>query len=187
MVRELNMDTQRQNFWKESIHKEANVRLAWHMRFSKEFADQTVQTKKQKAKGFVPKFNATEVEIIKMKGKNGDCKDTKRGDKTPALNEKLNLVEMRPVSPRTRNLLYKGFSALGEGRYAYLQERKQKKPEMKYEFPITSGWEYGWKITDSMKKSTTKAAEFGRTRIVRDSFYRRNGVIPHDGILSSFQ
>jgi len=188
MVRELNMDTQRQNFWKESIHKEANVRLAWHMRFSKEFADQPVQQKSEKVKGRVPKIKIVDPQLIQTNAIKESVKTrVKHGEPSYQSNEITKVVEMRPVSARTRNLLYKGFSALGEGRYAYLQERKQKKPEMKYEFPITSGWEYGWNITDAMKRSTTKAAEFGRTRIVRDSFYRRNGVIPHDGILSSFQ
>lgn len=196
MVRELNMDTQRQNFWKESIDKEATVRLAWHMRFSKEFADGSLRTTSKTRKGEIsPKLISVKLPTrnerhhkAKFKPKNITTKkekvktDTNKDDITlPAL------VEMRPVSGQTRNLLYKGFSALGEGRYAYLQARKQKKPENKYEFPITSGWEYGWKITDAMKRSSTKAAEFGRTRIVKDSFYRRNGVIPQDIDLSSFQ
>ena len=188
MVRELNMDTQRQNFWKESIHKEANVRLAWHMRFSKEFANQTVQQRPKKAKGFVPKIKTMDTQLLHANNAEDKVNiEIQQVDPTHVTSAPTKVVEMRPVSSRTRNLLYKGFSALGEGRYAYLQARKQKKPEMKYEFPITSGWEYGWNITDAMKRSTTKAAEFGRTRIVRDSFYRRNGVIPHDGIISSFQ
>ena len=181
------MDTQRQNFWKESIHKEANVRLAWHMRFSKEFADQTVQIQPKVKKRIVPKIKMDPQLITLKKDDPSVQAKQKPGAQQLLSRDTAKIVEMRPVSARTRNLLYKGFSALGEGRYAYLQERKQKKPEMKYDFPITSGWEYGWNITDTMKRSSTKAAEFGRTRIVRDSFYRRNGVIPHDGILSSFQ
>ena len=194
MVRELNMDTQRQNFWKESIHKEATVRLAWHMRFSKEFASEqlfpTVDRTSKNGKTIVPKLVQAEVDMppvsyAKKKMKNEIILPNTRGLDP---NESLPLlVEMRPVSSKTRKLLYKGFSALGEGRYAYLQRRKEKKPEQKYEFPITSGWEYGWKITDAMKRSSGKPAEFGRTRIVKDSFYRRNGVIPQDVELSSFQ
>ena len=179
MVRELNMDTQRQNFWKESIHKEATVRLAWHMRFSKEFADKKLfEVTPRKVKPLATKPVKVDVKSVNNFAK----KSTKSllpditATSQPAV---LLLDEMRPVSVKTRKLLYKGFSALGEGRYAYLQERKQKKPEQKYEFPITSGWEYGWKITDAMKRSATKPAEFGRTRIVRDSFYRSNGVLPH--------
>lgn len=186
MVRELNMDTQRQNFWKESIHKEAAVRLAWHMRFSKDFSEESKYIKSpppKKEKTFFPKIPT--VEQRKTKSKGFQLQPIKLI--TDNCDENTLLIEMRPVSSKTRNLLYKGFSALGEGRYAYLQARKERKPEQKYEFPITSGWEYGWKITDAMKSSSTKPAEFGRTRIVKDSFYRNNGVAPHDEVLSCFQ
>jgi len=186
MVRELNMDTQRQNFWKESIDKEAAVRLAWHMQFSKEFANKSLPLRKKKAVNFLPKISAANSQLVKSNSNDArkvKCKTFPANFKPTATGEEETttlLIEMRPVTPITKNLLYKGFSALGEGRYAYLQERKKKKPEQKYEFPITNGWEYGWKITDAMKHSTSKPAEFGRTRIVKDSFYRNNGVDPHD-------
>ena len=182
------MDTQRQNFWKESINKEATVRLLWHMKFSKEFAKSSFQPKPRK-EGFLPKPLLT-LDPLKIpqstksrtSSKKGQT-DTGNAEPPPKENmDALMLVEMRPVTPKTRSLLYKGFSALGEGRYAYLQARKQKKPEQKYEFPITSGWEYGWKITDAMKNSSTRPAEFGRTRIVKDSFYRTNGVLPQENL-----
>ena len=191
MVRELNMDTQRQNFWKESIDKEATVRLAWHMQFSKEFANKSIPLRKKKVDSFLPKIGAAQLVTansnnarkIKYKATlpaNFSPTKAKGDEETTTL-----LIEMRPVTPLTKSMLYKGFSALGEGRYAYLQERKKKKPEQKYKFPITNGWEYGWKITDAMKNSTSKPAEFGRTRIVKDSFYRNNGVAPHDDELLS--
>ena len=189
MVRELNMDTQRQNFWKESIDKEASVRLAWHVQFSKDLSSQSaIQMKNihpKKKETLFPKIG-TQNTLIQSNLNEQKLKMAKQMDKSttkPTL-----LVEMHPVTPRTKKLLYKGFSALGEGRYAYLQERKKKKPEQKYEFPITNAWEYGWKITEAMKQSLSKPAEFGRTRIVKDSFYRNNGVDPHDGnLLSCFQ
>lgn len=84
------------------------------------------------------------------------------------------LVEMRTVTPHIREQLYKGFSKEGTGRYAYLQTRKIKKPEDKYDFPITSSWEYGWKLDDVVKEF--RAPAFGRSRIVKDSFYRTNGI-----------
>ena len=84
------------------------------------------------------------------------------------------LVEMRQVTPAIKSQLYKGFSKEGTGRYAYLQIRKLKKPEDKYDFPITSSWEYGWKLDDVVKEF--RAPAFGRSRIVKDSFYRTNGI-----------
>lgn len=202
MVRELNMDTQRQNFWKESIDKEASVRLAWHVQFSKDLSSQSaiqMKSKQPKKNGtFLPKIGTQNSKMITSNLEKQKIKMAcSRSDKTQYKGQVTDksasepttlLIEMRPVTPGTKKLLYKGFSALGEGRYAYLQERKKKKPEQKYEFPITNGWEYGWKITEAMKKSLSKPAEFGRTRIVKDSFYRNNGVSPHDGdLLSCFQ
>ena len=184
MARELNMDTQRQNFWKESIHKEATVRLSWHMKFSKEFArDHSVKKLKSPdplAMLVKPTGNINIKQSVNVNPKQSKQPTVSQIKDLKAKPRATNLTEMRPVTPATKLLLYKGFSALGEGRYQYLQQRKQKKPEQKYEFPITSGWEYGWKITTSMKNSSTRPAEFGRTRIVRDSFYRTNGVLPID-------
>lgn len=181
MVRELNMDTQRQNFWKESIHKEATVRLLWHMKFSKEFArNHSLQEKERKKQSEISWSKTVPVSTLNLERYPKKKKSTKSPDKYEDNKEFLSSKgnDMRPVTPSTRELLFKGFSALGEGRYQYLQKRKQKKPEQKYEFPVTSGWEYGWKVTTSMKNSSIRPAEFGRTRIVKDSFYRTNGVLP---------
>ena len=183
------MDTQRQNFWKESIHKEATVRLLWHMKFSKEFARDHNFLNQKKSKLAPLKVATISTSPIntfnlerypKVKAAKAEVFSSTNEDKL----QHKSVSEMRPVTPSTRDLLFKGFSALGEGRYQYLQKRKQKKPEQKYEFPITSGWEYGWKVTTSMKNSSTRPAEFGRTRIVKDSFYRTNGVLPMETITS---
>ena len=184
MVRELNMDTQRQNFWKESINKEANVRLLWHTRYSKEFAERSFAVKPQKKEGMVfkSKEQALGSKTVGKDEKKATGKAKKPGENkaaaagTTAEPESL-LIEMRPVSSDTRSLLYKGFSALGKGRYAYLQQRRLKKPEEKYEFPITSAWEIGWKINDCVKPVKP---QFGQSREIRDSFYRSNGIFYTD-------
>jgi len=180
MVRELNMDTQRQNFWKESIDKEAYVRLAWHTKYSKEFARDaavaSMGSQSRKQEGL--KINALNAFKQEMEGK-----EKEEAEKTSQkkLEEKAKtdpdalLVEMRPVSSGTRKLLYDGFSALGGGRYAYLQQRKLKAPEVKYEFPITSSWEIGWRLQDCVKQQ--RSPSFGRTRVIRDTFYRPNGIL----------
>ena len=169
------MDTQRQNFWKESIDKEAQVRLDWHVRFSKEFANKSAPARPRKqTQALIPvpnlaatttnRFNKVVPTTISSPSKQTEA----------AASESL--VEMRPASAKTKALLYKGFSALGEGRHLYLKHRNQQKPEAKYEYPMTSTWEYGWKIGEVAKM---KPSEFGRTRIVKDSFYRHNGVFGH--------
>ncbi|XP_071961659.1 protein SPMIP1-like [Antedon mediterranea] len=178
MVREL-FDVQRQNFWTESIHKEAYTRLAWHEKYSKEFARESREGQgvaRKRRPNMVPKVHAipelnTKTKVDKEKAKKKEKPDLAAlgGDNPDAL-----LVEMRPVSRDVKDQLYKGFSKEGTGRYAYLQIRKIKKPEDKYEFPLTSAWEYGWKLDDVVKEF--RAPQWGRSRIVKDSFYRRNGI-----------
>ncbi|XP_070559831.1 protein SPMIP1-like [Ptychodera flava] len=180
MVREL-MDTQRQNFWKESIEKEAYVRLAWHEKYSKEFAKESRDDiRRKKRPDMVPKpvMTLKLPQIERSKKEDKAKKEAEAKASFAALASKdpnALLVEMRPASSGTKALLYKGFSKLGEGRYAYLQQRKLKKPEVKYEFPITNSWEYGWRLGDVVTEM--KAPQFGRNRIVKDSFYRTNGIL----------
>ena len=180
MVREL-MDTQRQNFWKESIQKEAYVRLAWHEKYSKGFTTESAkEIRRKKRPDMVPKpvktFKLPQIERSKKDDKAKKEAEAKASFAALAQTDpNALLVEMRPASSGTKALLYKGFSKLGEGRYAYLQQRKLKKPEDKYEFPITNSWEYGWRLDDVVKEM--RAPHFGRSRIVRDSFYRTNGIL----------
>ncbi|XP_066283761.1 protein SPMIP1-like [Branchiostoma lanceolatum] len=181
MVRELNMDTQRQNFWKESIKKEAYVRLHWLEKYNKDFnraRSSLNRPRREVAPPVVPKSQSASLPAIKRQGpwygkkkeKASDFLLEKEGDPNALL------VEMRPVSSQTRKLLYDGFSKEGTGRYQYLAVRKLQKPEVKYEFPLTSAWEYGWKLNEVV--SEMKAPHFGRSRIVQDTFYRNKGIIP---------
>ena len=188
------MDTQQQNFWIESINKEAAVRFAWQLRYSKQFAKDAASTQKGsnvKEKGLHIKSNISETikrmeESAKKReeerkkdvaGKRSPpAEDSAMGEsQDPKKEEKYPLRDMRPSSPNTRALLYNGISAHGEGRFAYLKKRALLAPEEKYEFPILSSCEYGWKILQLSKNS--KPSEYGRTCIVRDTFYRNSGII----------
>ena len=178
MVRELNMDTQRQNFWKESIRKEAMVRLAWQTQYSKEFARTGGfgKSRAKKASIDVEPVMQNLQEKLEMKLNELPDAETQRRPATtkPASQPKIYLKEMRPASKRTVGLLYEGFSADGGGRYAYLEKRKTVIPENKYAFPITSSFEYGWKNKDAMKGM--KPAQFSRSCTIKEEFYRPNGI-----------
>ena len=79
---------------------------------------------------------------------------------------------MRPPSPSAQSVLYNGISAHGEGRYAYLKKRKTLTPVQKYEFPLLSSYQYGWKI---MEYANPKPSPHARVYI--DSlFYRKRGI-----------
>ncbi|XP_071494707.1 protein SPMIP1-like [Diadema setosum] len=185
MPREL-FDVQRQNFWTESIHKEAYTRLAWHEKYSKEFARESREggqaaIARKKRPDMVPKVKLIPVQALKTKKAPAKTDVSKAQEESKqkfaelaGKNPDALLVEMRPATPKVRAQLYEGFSKEGTGRYAYLQIRKLKKPECKYEVPLTSSWEYGWRLDDVVKEF--KAPSFGRSRIVKDSFYRTNGI-----------
>ncbi|KAJ0049966.1 hypothetical protein NL108_014295, partial [Boleophthalmus pectinirostris] len=53
---------------------------------------------------------------------------------------------MRPASPQTRQSLYQDSSHQGRGRSQYLRRRGQMLPEQKFDFPLVSSWEYGWRL-----------------------------------------
>ena len=81
---------------------------------------------------------------------------------------------MRPPTVGTRALLYEGISAQGQGRKAYLAKRKALGPDQKYEVPLMTSAEYGWKVMEytDLKKST-----FACKNTIENSFYRTSGII----------
>ncbi|XP_026750094.2 uncharacterized protein LOC113510758 [Galleria mellonella] len=54
---------------------------------------------------------------------------------------------MRPIDPKQKKVIYKDIPVFG--RNAYLKSRSRIPPEQKYYFIECSGWEYGWRLTDS--------------------------------------
>lgn len=179
------MDTQLQNFWVESINKEASLRFAWHLRYSKKFAKDAVHSEaaanRPRRKKEAINSNVSE-RIRQLEGgrpqrrRQSTTSSAKTG-KDPRLVQSdgaVSMKDMRPASTNTRSLLYNGISAHGEGRYAYLKKRRSLVPERKYEFPILSSCQYGWKIMDF---ANPKPSAHARTCVIRDSFYRNSGII----------
>jgi len=82
--------------------------------------------------------------------------------------------DMNEVDKYTRSKIYDGKGADGKGRRTYLNLRNNVRPETKYNYPILSSWEYGWRLGDVIKIEDLKNPEFGRSRIVADTFYRNN-------------
>ena len=174
----LSMDTQLQNFWVENINKEASLRFAWHLRYSKEFAKNAIKAKPGKTKktGIQSSVSERIKRIESEKGRSLTADGSVR-EKDPRLTKSdgaLSMRDMRPPSKNTRGLLYNGISAHGEGRYAYLKKRRTLIPEEKYEFPILSSCQYGWKI---MECSNPKSSQHARTCVIKDTFYRNSGII----------
>lgn len=188
------MDTQLQNFWKENINKEAALRFSWHLRYSRQFSKELrnkaaksagaekPDAKKAARQSSVPNGNTVADRIRRLESEK-QRRDAKTGDKgrdtvneDPRLTQSdgaLSLRDMRPPTASTRQLLYNGISAHGDGRYAYLRKRKTLTPEEKYDFPILSSCQYGWKIRDFTQP---KSSPHARVCVIKDSFYRNSGI-----------
>lgn len=61
-----------------------------------------------------------------------------------------------------------------DGRLNYLKERVKLIPELRYYFPETSSFRYGWNMWDCSK--TMPKTSYGRQQVIKNSFYRRRGV-----------
>ena len=197
------MDTQLQNFWKESINKEGALRFSWHLRYSRQFSKSgkkvtkptSAGTKSQQPDGkkratrhsSVPNGNTVAERIRRLQTDMKQRRDakTEKEDKhksgvtDPRLTQSdgarpISLRDMRPPTAGTRQLLYNGISAHGDGRYAYLRKRKTLTPEEKYDYPILSSCQYGWKIRDF---GQAKSSPHARVCVIKDSFYRNSGII----------
>lgn len=140
MSRQLNMDTLRQNFWKEEYLREKMFRCEWHRKYGS-----TVKAKqKAKAAARLPLALPT----LHPKAPLSPPPAPKAvPSKTPGPPLETPIQsEMYPVLPATRALLYEGISHDFQGRYRYLNTRKLDVPETRYLFPITTNFIYGWQL-----------------------------------------
>ena len=186
----VSMDTRLQNFWKESINKEASVRFAWQLKYSKEFAKQAYKkppNNNSNKSGMMSLNTNLNEKIRRMEEENkrahsrlmalmGSAAVGKKGkplDDLDRLRALMPAQDMRPSSTNTRALLYNGISAHEEGRYAYLKKRNTVSPEKKFEFPILTSCQYGWKILNFTER---QRSPFARMSVIRDSFYRNSGI-----------
>ncbi|XP_032895238.1 protein ATP6V1FNB [Amblyraja radiata] len=170
------MDTQVQNFWKESITKEDLLRMCWLRQFKGNLSqppEREIVRKKIPTLPHIPLQTQEPKAQEKVAAQSAKEKCKKPAAEKKPANESLS--DMRPVSPEVRELLYDGFSKEDKGRYLYLKARKKKGPSEKYEYPLTSSWNYGWKIEEDVEY---KKPNFGRTALVETAFYRRNGIFP---------
>ena len=167
-MRELNLDTQRQNFWRDAIIKETSVRLDWLSKHEKD----TYHELKTQALEANKDANENEISDKNSAASQNDSETSKPDFETR--NDEEKMKQMRPVDSNTRRLLYDGFSKEGKGRYQYLQSRTiNNKPEQKYDYPHISQWEYGWKQDEQVE---LRPPMHGRNRVVRDTFFRTRGI-----------
>ncbi|KAK1161564.1 protein ATP6V1FNB [Acipenser oxyrinchus oxyrinchus] len=161
------LTTQKQNCYRELIEKEAYTRLAWKAKYGQEYSrGPSLRGLKASA---VPKLPAPRTVLppvmCTMKPEELAVAQTAETGLQP---------DMRPVTPQIRSTLYQGFSKEGKGRNLYLQQRSQKSPDEKFQHPVLSSWEYGWRLGELVKE--VKKPVYGRSGLVKDTFYARNGI-----------
>ncbi|XP_036595570.1 protein ATP6V1FNB [Trichosurus vulpecula] len=195
------LSTRNQACWTELIEKEAYSRAHWRLKFAHKYPRVPGPRKKLQVPFLspapdpcpLPPISPSRMECSEKRtspegaGVQSLQEGDKKGQMEDAMAEPL-LPEMRPATPKTGQLLYQGISQEGKGRLLYLQARWQQKPEDKFRYPVLSSWDYGWGIGDgislypkcfeicwdSMKEA--KAPVHARSRLIRDTFYFRNGV-----------
>lgn len=180
MSRTVPLDTGFQKFLEESYNKERDTRLNWHRKSKEEAKIESTQFAvfKKKIEDACPKPSDAFIGLEDVKPKSFHKR--KSGSITAispvsSQGSKLNF-DMKPAESKVKIKLYDGFSKEGKGRYQYLLERYNKKPESKFQFPVLSSWDYGWKIGHLTSRGNVQKSQYARTRIVADTFYTRNGI-----------
>ncbi|TRY66786.1 hypothetical protein DNTS_009578 [Danionella cerebrum] len=173
------LTTNEQNFYRELILKEAYTRLAWKMKFNQEHPSSSIATKPKTIRSLKPPVvvdgNLTLPPVVqKPRVPRAHAQTQAQAQERQPLNGGGAPLIMRPPSPQSRAALFQGVSNEGKGRLLYLRKRAQKDPEEKFEHPILSSWEYGWRQGDFEIDCRTPAN--GRSGIVRSTFYARNGI-----------
>ncbi|KAK6174978.1 hypothetical protein SNE40_013525 [Patella caerulea] len=178
-ARNPNFSTQYQNFLTESFNKERDSRLAW---FFNRSASDVAKPKQMEVfrRKIEERSKPSEALMERLPAITAEQKFNKKKstqiDTLGQRSEFITVENMRAVTPQTQSKLYDGFTKEGKGRYQYLQDRYSKIPEVKFQYPLLSSWDYGWRLSDVVKKEDIKKPAHGRTRIVADTFYTRNGV-----------
>ena len=189
MSRNFPGNSQMQKFWEENYDKERDARIAWFQRLKTDpdikTGSQQLEVFKKRIEAGCPKPTESLLQLRKsLKEKNHHKQKVTYDGNLAGFRSNLKhvdskmLIRMYPVKDdETKSLLYDGFTKEGKGRYQYLRRRYQTAiPEEKYQFPLLSSWEYGWRLGDVINKDEIKKPDHGRTRIVNDTFYSRCGV-----------
>ncbi|XP_044204525.1 protein ATP6V1FNB [Thunnus albacares] len=172
------LTTQSQNCYREQIQKEMFTRLAWKSRYAKLYPSCDNPRKNSTDSTQLPHLPADPQAFLPPVTRTPEKKSVPPLP-PPVLSMegegRLNVAPlMRPISPKTRQALYQDSSHHGKGRSLYLQRRGLMRPEEKFDFPLLSSWEYGWRLGDYTLDYRTPP--HARSSVVKNTFYARNGV-----------
>ncbi|KAK2861656.1 hypothetical protein Q5P01_001189 [Channa striata] len=171
------LTTQSQNRYREQIQKEMLTRLAWRSHYAQVYPPCSKAPTLSREPSQLPQLPAAPRPVLPPVKRTPEKQSSRPPPPVrPAEEqERLNAAStMRPVSPQTRQALYLDSSHHGKGRSLYLQRRGRIRPEEKFDFPLLSSWEYGWRLGDYTLDYRTPAR--ARSSVVKNTFYARNGV-----------
>jgi hypothetical protein len=131
----------------DSVEKETSLKLKWNDRYSDL---KNYEPSKMDWQGKVNEIHFNEFceknkfrePVIKIIPKKQNFEDdineylVKLGIKSDKNSSKLNAVNMYEPDTNERKFIYKGISHDHEGRFKYLQARKEHVPEKRYPFPV---------------------------------------------------
>ncbi|KAK6318668.1 hypothetical protein J4Q44_G00098790 [Coregonus suidteri] len=172
------LTTQNQNCYREQIAKECYTRLAWKSRYGQDYPTSFVSRRAKEQLGLglrLPKLPLTTTPTTKTILPPMLSTLERRREAVVPMDRSLSEAPlMRAVTPQTKDSLYQGFSKEGKGRSLYLHTRTQKGPEEKFDYPLLSSWDYGWRLGDYERDYRSPAN--GRSGVVSNTFYARNGI-----------
>ncbi|XP_048347820.1 protein ATP6V1FNB [Sphaerodactylus townsendi] len=173
------LTTREQDGWRELIYKEASCRVNWKAKYGYKYPRRLPDNGISRRKCLFPPISPTREETSFPSGE--ERTTPKQQQELPEEKAWLSLQEplpdMRAPDLEATQLLYQGISHEGKGRKRYLRERNAQSPEEKFRYPVLSSWEYGWRLGDVVKDIRTPI--HGKSRIVKDTFYFRNGIFYH--------
>nr|XP_033782570.1 protein ATP6V1FNB [Geotrypetes seraphini] len=174
-------NTRTQNCWRELLQKEMRTRVAWKIKYGHDYPTAGVPAavsarRRREAPLLVVKRGLPEIGATRTQ-----APEEKAEAPAPAPSPRESVsklkefgIDMRPPSAQSLKLLYQGLDKDGSGRQQYLERRKLKGPEDKFQYRIISSWDYGWRIGEAMKEF--KSPAYGRSAIVKSTFYKKNGI-----------
>ncbi|XP_025020553.1 uncharacterized protein LOC112540311 [Python bivittatus] len=170
------LTTQEQDGWRELINREAFCRVGWKAKYGRKYPQCLRNYGISRQKCLLPAICLPKEDSSSGNREGAPQKEDRQQPPKEKVGLSLRepLPEMRVPTPETMQLLYRGFSHEGKGRQQYLKERMLKSPEEKFCYPVLSSWEYGWRLGDVVKDIRTPV--HGKSCIVKDSFYFKNGI-----------
>ncbi|XP_078803946.1 protein SPMIP1 [Oryzias latipes] len=164
------LTTQSQNCYKEQIQRELLTRLAWKSRYAKLYPSALSLQGSTQLPPLPPGARKPEKQNPPPHPQSlAPTMEKERRQPAPPL--------MKPVPPppqSRRAMLQDSSHHQGIGRSLYLQRRGHIRPEEKFDFPLLSSWDYGWRLGDFTLDYRTPS--HARSAVVEKTFYSKNGV-----------